>query len=468
MPPKQKTDQRPDNNSNTRQTPSSKDNAAKGAKGADPTDIPGLPELVALVQTIAATPPGKEPEIDPDTLEVIENTPLNVVYDALKPVFLKLGIAEAAVEAKSPWSKTSGHVHETTLKLKAIEEKVEILSKNTDEGFKNTLHEADLKSASQNLGENIMSCQDATVTLVRASAKETAGQLQNIENEASRSILVHDLHDLDAEPAVLLTSTQVKAVPVTVRDEITALDVKFAELRRELVEDNRGRVEKLKDKNEVLERELKELRDVVDATSFALVPVKFALESAISGDFPTSKEAKAACVDALRAFIPTDVGDLAEAVRGDVHIPILFGLIAGLFSVLSGPQAESSSIIEIGGGFEERWAQALESAHGLHVDAQLSRKKEQESLQKLKLFGFLVDRVRDGQYSLDQWAEASQRRDYGDYMDHPFDGFDALQTVAEEIQLLRRKNAHLKRQLPSATARNVRVYTKGAWAPLDP
>ncbi|KAG8930804.1 hypothetical protein FRC01_002253 [Tulasnella sp. 417] len=443
MPPKQKMDQRPDNNSNNRQTPSSNDNAVKGAKDGDFADIPGLPQLVALVQTIAATPPGKEPEIDPDTLDVLENTPLNVVYDALKPVFLKLGIAEAAVEAKSPWSKTSGHVHETTLKLKAIEEKVDSLSKNTDEGFKNTLHEADLKGASQTLGEKIVSCHDETTTMLRTSAKDTNDQLKGIEKEASSPIHVHDIRDLDAEPAVLSAFTQVKAVPVAVNSEITALDAKFAELRKELVEDAKGRVERLEDKNEELKRELKELRDVVDATSFALVPVKFALESAISGYFPTSNEAKAACVDAFHAFIPTDVEDLAEVVRGEV-----FQLVArcqALFSVLSGPQAESSSIIEIGGGFEEPWARALESAHGLHVDAQISRKKEQESLHKLSFFGFLVDQVRDGQYSLDQWAEASQRQDYGDYMDQPFDGFDALQTVAEEIQQLRRKNAHTGR-----------------------
>lgn len=71
---------------------------------------------------------------------------------------------------------------------------------------------------------------------------------------------------------------QVKLVPVTVKTHITALEVRFAELSKELVEDSRGRIQKLEDKNDVLERELKELRGVVDATSFALIPVKFALE----------------------------------------------------------------------------------------------------------------------------------------------------------------------------------------------
>ncbi|KIO29997.1 hypothetical protein M407DRAFT_242358 [Tulasnella calospora MUT 4182] len=89
---------------------------------------------------------------------------------------------------------------------------------------------------------------------------------------------MQDIHDENAKPAVLLTSTQVKAVPVTVKSDITALDVKFAELRRELVEDAKGRIQKLEDKNDALERELKQLRIGVDATSFALVPVKFALE----------------------------------------------------------------------------------------------------------------------------------------------------------------------------------------------
>lgn len=439
MPPKQKVDQRTGSNSNNHNIPGNKENGAQGLKGAEGIGIPGLSELVALVETIAATPPGKEPEIDRNAVEVLENTPLNVVYTALKPVFLKLGIAEAAVEARSPWSKTSGSAHEAVLQLKVIEEKVDLLSRNADEGFKNTLHEVDLKAASQALDGKIVSCHDTTVTVLRTSAQETTDRLESIQNE-------------------------VKAVPVTVKSDITALDVKFAELRRELVEDAKGRIQKLEDKNDALERELKQLRIGVDATSFALVPVKFALESAISGYFPTRREAKAACVDALHSFGPTDIADLAEAVRGDVFQ--LLPCCQALFSVLSTSQREPSGILEIGGGFEEHWAQAVESIHRLHVDAQLSNRREQESVHQLKFFGFLVDQVRDGQYSLDQWAEASQRQDFGDYMDQPFDGFDALQTVAEEMHRLRKANALLKRQLIPSTARSVRQSSKGAWAPL--
>lgn len=58
----------------------------------------------------------------------------------------------------------------------------------------------------------------------------------------------------------------------------------------------------------------------------------------------------------------------------------------------------------------------------LHADAQESHKKERESIRQLKFFGFLVDQVRDGQTSLDEWAEASQRHEFGDYMDQPFVG----------------------------------------------
>lgn len=136
MPQKPKNDQRTANSSNNRQISNSKDNGAQDGKGAEDVEIPGLLELVALVETIATTPPGKEPELDPDALKVLEATPLNLVYDALKPVFLKLAIAEAAVEAKSPWSKTSGNAHEAVIQLKAIEEKVDVISRKTDEGFK--------------------------------------------------------------------------------------------------------------------------------------------------------------------------------------------------------------------------------------------------------------------------------------------------------------------------------------------
>lgn len=56
----------------------------------------------------------------------------------------------------------------------------------------------------------------------------------------------------------------------------------------------------------------------------------------------------------------------------------------------------------------------------LRVDAEHSCQSERDAVHQLKLFGFLVDQVRDGQYSLDQWADASQRREFGEYIDQPF------------------------------------------------
>ncbi|KAG9024765.1 hypothetical protein FS837_005201 [Tulasnella sp. UAMH 9824] len=438
MPPKHKPEQRTANNSNSHNASEKKDNAIKDAKGAEAA-IPGLSELVALVETIASTPPGKEPVIDQNALEVIETTPLNLVYTALKPVFLKLGIAEAAAEARSPWAR--GNVHEDIPQLKSIEDKVDVLSRNADDGFKDTLHGDDLKAASQALEGKITSCQDTTMAVMRTSAKDTADRLETIHSD-------------------------VKAVPAAIKGDITALDLQFTELRKELIGDAQGRIQKLELRNDVLEKELKEMKDAADATSFALLPVNFALESAISGYFPTLREAKAACVDAVRNFPPTYIMELAAGVREDVFR--LLSYCQALFSVLSKSQAETSGIPQIGGGFEQHWAEAFESAHRLHVDAQESYKKERESIHQLKFFGFLVDQVRDGQTSLDQWVEASQNQDFGDYMDQPFDGFDALQTVADELHQLRRTNALLKRQLLPSTARGVRQPSKGGWSPLLP
>ncbi|KAG8952774.1 hypothetical protein FRC04_003698 [Tulasnella sp. 424] len=406
MPPKQKANQTTNNNANNHSGPDNKANGAQDTKGAGVggTEIPGLPELLAIVETIASTPPGKEPAVDQTALEVIQETPLSALFTALRPVFLKLGIAEAAIEARSPWARTT--TYDNIPQLKSIEEKVDLLSKSADDGFKNTLHADDLKDSSQALQGTMMSYHGMMMATLGTSTADTANQLDGIHND-------------------------VKALPTAVKGDITALDVKFAELRSELVLDAKDRIQKLEDKNNNLERELKELKDAVGATSVALIPVSFALE----------KEARAACVDALLSdFVSTDITVLAEAVKEDAFQ--LLSHCQGLFSVLSEPQSDSTSgILKIGGGFEEHWAEAMESVHRIRVDADLSYQSQRDAEHQLKLFGFLVDQVRDGQYSLDQWADASQRREFGEYIDQPFDGFDALQTVAEEIHELRRSNS---------------------------
>lgn len=81
-----------------------------------------------------------------------------------------------------------------------------------------------------------------------------------------------------AKLTMVVVSAQVKAVPAAVKRDITALDLKFAELRKELIQDAQSRIQTLELKNDVLEKELKELKDAADATSFALLPVNFALE----------------------------------------------------------------------------------------------------------------------------------------------------------------------------------------------
>lgn len=136
MPPKQKTNQTTNNNANNHSGSDKKANGAQDTKGAGVggTEIPGLPELLAIVETIASTPPGKEPAVDQTALEVIQETPLSAVFTALRPVFLKLGIAEAAIEARSPWARTT--TYDNIPQLKSIEEKVDLLSKSADDGFK--------------------------------------------------------------------------------------------------------------------------------------------------------------------------------------------------------------------------------------------------------------------------------------------------------------------------------------------
>lgn len=134
MPSKNKPEQRTANNSNSHNASDNKDSAKLDAKSAEAAAIPGLSELVALVETIASTPPGKAPALDQNALNFIETTPLSAVYTALKPVFLKLGIAEAAAEARSPWAR--GNVHENIPQLESIEGKVDALSKSANDGFK--------------------------------------------------------------------------------------------------------------------------------------------------------------------------------------------------------------------------------------------------------------------------------------------------------------------------------------------
>lgn len=123
-------------------------------------------------------------------------------------------------------------------------------------------------------------------------------------------------------------------------------------------------------------------------------------QCAISGYFPTLREAKAACVDAARNFPPTDIMEVAAGVREDVRILDLFGFITMTLRCLSRfscycpivkrysrsflnhrtkplvgvptttlPGFILTSVLaplgipEIGGGFEQHWAEAIESAH---------------------------------------------------------------------------------------------------------
>ncbi|KAG8986095.1 hypothetical protein FRB90_004231, partial [Tulasnella sp. 427] len=417
MPPKKDTANTNINapsNSNARNTrDNTTKNSSQGQVNTGNMEIPGLKELVALVDNIAATPPGREPTIDPNTLELLEATPLGAVYVSLKPVFLKLGIAEAAVEARSPWARTSVH-YDSVAHLQSIDEKIVALSKTTEEGLTNTVNAGDLKAANQSLECKITSSQEVMIGALNTSDQKTTARLDNLRSDF-------------------------QTVPDAVKSEMALLDTKFAGLHKDLLENAQSQIQKLEYKNEVLQQELTEIQSAVKTASLALIPASFALEASASGCFPNRREAKAACVDALCHVEYADIVPLAEAIREDTFH--LLSHCQALFSVVSDGPAEPSVVNQIGGGFEGNWAQALGSIHDLRADLQASIKSEQESLHQLKFFGFLVDQVRDGQYSLDQWAEASQKQEFGEYMDQPFDGFDALQTVAEEIHKLRRSNS---------------------------
>ncbi|KAG8904227.1 hypothetical protein FRC00_014175, partial [Tulasnella sp. 408] len=100
--------------------------------GGSDHSVPGLAELLSVIETIAATPIGRNPAIGDGVVNKLRMTPLYAAYVALQPVIMKIYVSETTVEARSPW-KLAHESREEIPHLKPLETGIEEVNKTVED-----------------------------------------------------------------------------------------------------------------------------------------------------------------------------------------------------------------------------------------------------------------------------------------------------------------------------------------------
>lgn len=103
--------------------------------GSSGQSVPGLVELLSVIETIAATPIGRQPAIGEGTINKLRPTPLYPAFVALQPVIMKIFVSETTVEARSPWKLTHER-QEDIPHLKPLDAGIKTVTKTMDEIYK--------------------------------------------------------------------------------------------------------------------------------------------------------------------------------------------------------------------------------------------------------------------------------------------------------------------------------------------
>ncbi|KAG8923827.1 hypothetical protein FRC00_005807, partial [Tulasnella sp. 408] len=299
-------------------------NAASTANRNPPEQpvIPGLAELVEVMNAMAAAPLGARPRINPELIDKIKNSPLHPVLGGLQPVFKKLGPLEGSPEhqqaqaqaeaaqragahpstpqpesapgpgpssvqpqssqlASTPESDPSSvpipaaldvaelkrmeaALSSLSSKLDFVSHAVTDVTTRTEMGGNFQMLENNLRQADSETREAV---REAVRETVKASANAAKTQVENVDKKVAQMT--------DKLDPVLAELTQgVKKLQISLRDDAKVERARFEARVKEL------------------EKEVKDLQQVIDDTRAELLPVEAASKIALQGSLSDEPDKK--------------------------------------------------------------------------------------------------------------------------------------------------------------------------------
>ncbi|KAG8914216.1 hypothetical protein FRC00_000492 [Tulasnella sp. 408] len=280
--------------------------------------VPGLDDLVEVLSMMAAAPPGARPRLNQDHIERINNSPLHPVLKQLQPIYKKLGPLEGSPEhlqaqaqaqivqrmetlLASPQSESAPGPGPSSARPRPpqiasvpgpgpssapgpgpspAQQPPSTPAPDVDR-IKNV--EASLSALTSNLNLVAQAVLDVT------TRGEMGGNFQTLENNLRRA----DSETRDTVKAsVDAAKTQVDNVDKKISRMTDKVDPMLTELAQGikklqvgLLGDVKAERTRLETKVNELEKEVKQLQQVIDTTKAELLPVEIASEIALRGTF---------------------------------------------------------------------------------------------------------------------------------------------------------------------------------------
>ncbi|KAG9042247.1 hypothetical protein FS837_011105 [Tulasnella sp. UAMH 9824] len=437
-----------------------------GAANRNPQEqpvIPGLAELVEVLNAMAAAPLGTRPKINTELIEKIKNSPLHPVLGGLQPIFKKLGPklegspehqqAQAQAQAEAA---QRGEAHPSASQPESAPgpgpssvqpEPPQLAS--TPASHPSSVHQppptpAALDIAELKKMEAALSSLSAKLDFVShavtdvTTRTEMGGNFQTLENKLRQA-------DSDTREAVReavkasanATKTQVENVDKKVAQMTDKLDPVLAELAQGvkklqigLRDDAKAERARFEAKVKELEKEVNDLHQVIDDTRAELLPVETASKMVLQGSLseePDKKDSRGGNDNATPNLLQT-----AKKVRANMS-----GLMTkcrALFAFIHHDPETEADVPEI--GKEGEWGRCVQ--HLLVSNSKLRNAvaEKEESDKKLQFVGFVVEQIRQGHYTKEEWESDTNWNNFLAVVEKSPDGFESIQLLAEDLSRL--------------------------------
>ncbi|KAG8930505.1 hypothetical protein FRC01_002681 [Tulasnella sp. 417] len=363
--------------------------AASGSNAAEPQVVPGLTELVEILKAMAAAPLGARPNLKPDPIEAIKNSPLRPVLIEVQQIYKKLGPLEGSPEHLQAQAQaaqqTTAHppgpqAEPAPVPGPSLSQQPTPAAAPAAAGITNA--QAGLISVSAKL--NSVS---QAVTDMKDSTKAAKTQIETLDRKVS-------LISGRLDPALADLTQQVKRLQDDLVDEFnaerTSLETKVKELEAE-VEEREDEVKKLGEEIKELKNEAKELQQAIRDTRAELLTAEAASKTALRGTFSDAP----GTTDSRRGTGNAPASNLLQTAKQvRTNTLDLITKCRALFSLIDRDPEIEPDVSEL--GMEGEWARCAEHLRRFNSKLRGAVEEKEETAQKLQFVGWVIDQMRKG------------------------------------------------------------------------
>lgn len=397
-----------------------------------PPEVPGLNELVELLNLMGSAPPGSRPQLNPDLIEAIRGSPLQPVIKALQPIYKKLCSMAETEQARPATPKPEAQQpppppppQATATPPPAPADVAPQQQSNVTPAVDVSGIEAGMLSLSSKLDFVSQAVTDI------AKQKDMAGSFQTLEDNLRQA----DSETRNAvKAAANASNTQFETVDTKVSQMSGKLDPTLTELTQGikklqvgLLGDVKTERARLETKVNDLEKEVKELQQVIDATKAELLPVEVASKIALQGTFSDELDKTSS-----RAGSGNNAGNVLQtAKRVRTNTLGLITKCRALFTFINRDPETSSNSSDL--GTEGEWGRCAEHLRASNSRLRGAIEEKEESAQKMQFVGFVVDQIRKGNYTEKEWKKDANGKKFAALIEKSPDGFASIQLLAQDL-----------------------------------